>query len=139
MQLSNISKLNTVNTHRTAGGSVPLYSAHTHTHMQKHTVYDDCVRQVNGDDLLLGSAPRTATAAHVKAPNIPPPPDTMFSMGWGGLDAFGLLTIIMYIFDVYRRQSGNEITSNFNFEVHRATVVFFKLKRAASRKSLKKT
>lgn len=49
-----------------------------------HTVYADYVNQVNGVDLLLGSAPRTATAALVKAPNRPLHPSVYFSEGVGG-------------------------------------------------------
>lgn len=50
--------------------------------LHTHTVYADCVSQVNGDDLLLGSAPWTATAAHVNSPNGPlHPPKCVFSGG----------------------------------------------------------
>lgn len=53
-----------------------------------HTVYADYVNQVNGVDLLLGSAPRTATAALVKAPSRPLHPSVCFSEGTQHLEPY---------------------------------------------------
>lgn len=72
-------------------------AARTHT----HTVRGDCASQVNGDDLLLGSAPRTATVAHVNSPNGPlHPPKCVFFLAGGKLNSFWLLTIIMFRSDL---------------------------------------
>lgn len=85
------------------------------------SVYAYYASQVNGDDLLLSSAPCAATVAHVKSPNGPCTQMWVFFHS-----VFGCLLPSNFFYAIYSKLSGNGISLHFHAEVSLILVEFFR-------------